>query len=405
MRNLLKPALVALLWPSDAHTDSPPTIFAWGNNTSGQLGIGSEISKSVPSAIDDLSREQISSIFSSPQCNSSAALTSSGSLFTWGNGLDNILGHNAGDSNVILPTQVSLSFPIAKLAVGGGHMLGLTSSGSLISWGLDDCGQCGQAVVRQSVDPRAFRPQLLRGKSPGAVVGELEGEQIVSISCGKYFSVALSASGKVFTWGAGREYALGHGDRTAQPLPKRVSALDGVHIVQVACGRNFVVAVDKDGGVHAWGNNDYGQLGMGQTERFKALPAKLRTISGVVEVACGDFHVLALNSAGEVWSWGQGADGQLGHGNASNQGTPSLIAGLPKIARIVCGGGHSAFVTREFGLLMCGRGSDGQLARQGKFESIASNRMIPVEIEMFRGKRVLQAAAGMHHSLALVMNK
>ena len=129
------------------------------------------------------------------------------------------------------------------------------------------------------------------------------------------------------------------------------------------------------------------------------------TATATAEIACGDFHVLAVNKDGEVYSWGNGSDGQLGHGSVSNQATPSLVAGLPKIAHVMSGGGHSGFITQEFGLMMCGRGTDGQLGRQGKNESIASNRNVPVTVELFSGSRVLQAAGGAHHSMALVINK
>lgn len=404
MKHLLKPAVLAFLWPNDSRSESNPNLYAWGNNTSGQLGLGSEISKAFPSVVEDLKREHVSKVFSSGQCNSSVAINPTGEVFTWGNGLDNILGHNTGEANVITPTKINLENSFTKVAVGGGHMIGLTKDGKLISWGLDDCGQCGHEIVKHVVDPRAFRPQLLRGKSPGPVKGELDGVKIVDVACGKYFSVALSEEGYVYTWGAGREYALGHGNRDSYKTPKRVGGLEGVKITQIACGRNFVIARDSEGAVYSWGSNEYGQLGLGLVEKFKAQPQKLRLLKDVVDISSGDFHVLAVTSQGEVFSWGSGGDGQLGHGNNSSQATPTVINNLPKVAHVACGGGHSGFITQDFRLLMCGRGIDGQLGRQGKIESIASNRNIPLQVEQFSRSRVLQVAAGMHHSLALVID-
>lgn len=403
MRHLLKSGLLAMFWPSDTRSESTPSVYSWGNNTSGQLGLGSEISKALPCQIQDLKRERVQNLFASGQCSSSSAITDLGEILTWGNGLDNILGHNAGDSNVLIPTRLNIEKSFKKIALGGGHMLGITTEGSIWSWGLDDCGQCGQEILKQVVNPREFRPQLLRGREPGPVVGI--DEKVKDVACGKYFSVALTEAGEVYTWGVGREYALGHGNRDSLKTPTKVKALQDVKITQIAAGRNFVIALDGLGNVYSWGSNDYGQLGLGQNERFKSSPEKLRLLHDIVQLSCGDFHVLALNKNGEVYSWGQGTDGQLGLGTTSNQATPSLIKSLGKVSRVECGGGHSAFITSEFKLMMCGRGTDGQLGRQGKIESIASNRNSPVEVEHFSGSRVLQVAGGAHHSLALVIEK
>lgn len=403
MRHILKSGLLAVFWPGDTRSESTPSVFSWGNNTSGQLGLGSEISKALPCQIHDLKRERVQNLFASGQCNSSSAITDQGEIMTWGNGLDNILGHNAGDTNVLIPTRLNINKSFKKIALGGGHMLAITSEGNIWSWGLDDCGQCGHEVLKQVVNPREFRPQVLRGREPGPVVGI--NKKVKDVACGKYFSVALTEDGEVYTWGVGREYALGHGNRDSLKTPTKVKAFEGVKITQIAAGRNFVIALDEAGNVYSWGSNDYGQLGLGQNERFKAVPEKLRLLQDVVQLSCGDFHVLALNKNGEVYSWGQGTDGQLGLGTTSNQSTPSLVKNIGKVSRVECGGGHSAFITSEFRLLMCGRGTDGQLGRQGKIESIASNRNSPVEVEHFSGFRVLQVAGGAHHSLALVIEK
>jgi alpha-tubulin suppressor-like RCC1 family protein len=405
MKKIYKSAIVAMLLPGDSKSEDNPYVYAWGNNISGQLGIGSDISKAYPNLIEDLRREKIQGIFSSGQSNSNAALTASGGILTWGNGLDGILAQNSGDSNKLVPTKVPLDYKLTKVAIGGGHMAALTLDGQVVSWGLDDCGQCGHEIVSQVVDPRNFRPQVLRGKSPNLVKNFPDSIKIVDISCGRFFTAAVTEDGNLFTWGSGRDYNLGHGDRNPQKLPKQVKGLEGIKIIKVACGRDFAVALDANGNLYSWGNNDYGQLGLGQTEKFKATPQVIREINNVVEVACGDFHVLALNKDGEVYSWGNGFDGQLCHGSTSNHSSPSLINNIPPIARISCGGGHSGFITQNFELLMAGRGTDGQLGRQGKIESLASNRTVAVPVDHFKGKKVLQIAAGAHHTLALVIDK
>ena len=401
MRHIIKTGLLVALGSSDTSNETNPQIYAWGNNRSGQLGLGSEVSVGYPSIIEDLNREKIESIWASSQCNSSSAITYTGEVLTWGSGLDTILGHNSTDSNVLIPTRVNLEHSYKKISMGGGHMLALSTSGELWSWGLDDCGQCGQELIKKSSNPREFRPSVLKGRSPSKVLNI--SDRVIDVTAGKYFSIALTEKGEVYSWGVGREYALGHGSRDTLKHPEKISTLSSIK--QVSSGRNFAVALDSEGHVYTWGTNDYGQLGLGQNDRFKSTPEKVRFVDNIVQVACGDFHVLALTADGEVYSWGNGTDGQLGIGTNSNQATPTLIKTLPKIAKIECGGGHSGFITSDFKLMMCGRGIDGQLGRHGKNESVASNRNLPIEVDYFTGARVLQFAGGAQHSLALVIGK
>lgn len=401
MRHIIKTGLLVALGSSDTSNENNPHTYAWGNNRSGQLGLGSEVSVGYPSVIEDLKRVKIESIWTSSQCNSSSAISSAGEILTWGNGSDNILGHDSTDSNVLIPTRVNLEHSFKKIAMGAGHMLGLSSSGEVWSWGLDDCGQCGQEQVKKSSNPREFRPSVLKGRSPSKVLNIPD--RVIDVTAGRYFSIALTEKGEVYTWGVGREYALGHGSRDTLKQATKLATLSSIK--QVSAGRNFAVALDNEGNVYTWGTNDYGQLGLGQNDRFQATPQKVRFVSNVVQVACGDFHVLALTADGEVYSWGNGTDGQLGIGTNSNQTTPTLIKAMPKIAKIECGGGHSGFITSDFKLMMCGRGIDGQLGRHGKNESVASNRSLPIEVDYFTGARVLQFAGGAHHSLALVIGK
>jgi alpha-tubulin suppressor-like RCC1 family protein len=106
------------------------------------LGTGSEISKAEPSLIEELNAYHVKQISTSGISRSSAALTSNGKVFTWGNGMDGVLGHRATDSNILIPTLVDSldQYTFDKISVGTGHMVALTAEGTLFSWGLNDNG-------------------------------------------------------------------------------------------------------------------------------------------------------------------------------------------------------------------------------------------------------------------------
>mmetsp|Transcript_8694 Transcript_8694/g.8704 ORF Transcript_8694/g.8704 Transcript_8694/m.8704 type:complete len:417 (+) Transcript_8694:19-1269(+) len=405
---LFKPGLLfagSFYCSNQTNSDPSYSVFSWGQNTSGQLGLGSDTSRALPTLIEELENQNIKSIHSSGQSNSSVALDVNGHEFTWGSGLDGVLGHSETDANVLIPTPLIQLYDakLVKVACGRGHMAGLTNDGKLYTWGLDDNGQCGhEENLEQVKNPKAFKPQIFKGgKPPKQVKGELESKKVIEIGCGGHFTAVVTEDGEVYTWGQGRDYALGHGDRTPLKLPRKVQGLEGKKIVKLACGRNFCIVLDNEGKLYSWGNNEYGQLGLSQTDRFRATPQQIKVLSNVVEIATGDFHVMALTDKGNVFSWGAGSDGQLCHGNTSNQSTPRLIQGIPLVSRLSCGGGHSAFITQDFRLLMVGRGRDGQLGRQGNVESVASYRTTTVPVEYFSNYRVLQVSCGSDHSLAL----
>lgn len=404
--SFFKPGLLfvgSYISSDSTHSDASYSVFAWGQNTSGQLGLGSDIGRGIPEIIEELEHQNIRSLHSSPHSNSSIALDVNGHAYTWGSGLDGILGHSETDANVLIPTPLIQLFGahLTKVASGSGHMAALTADGKIWTWGLDDNGQCGHNEnLDQTKNPKAFKPQSFKGgKSPSEVMGELEGKRVVDVGAGRHFTAAVTESGEVYTWGMGRDYALGHGDRNQEKHPKKVQGLE--NIIKIACGRNFCIAIDKQGNLFSWGSNENGQLGISKTDRFRATPQHNKVINNIVEIACGDFHAMALNDKGSVFSWGSGSDGQLCHGNSSNQSTPRQIQNIPAISRLACGGGHSAFITQDFKLLLVGRGRDGQLGRQGKVESVASYRTSAVPVEFFDNYRVVNVALGSDHSLAL----
>ena len=397
-----------LLAQTQPISEQSTQVYSWGLGSSGQLGLGSETSRGLPTHIKELETSHVMKVSSSGYCNSSTALTSQGRVFTWGSGIDGILGVNEDDANVLIPTLLQRleGRHFSKVACGGGHMIAIDSDGHLHSWGLDNDGQLGHKREEQNKGSKFYKPTFFKGgKASEPVSGPLAEKRVVDVACGRYFSAAVTSEGEVYTWGAGRDFALGHGDRGNKNLPTKVEALAGERVVKITCGKNFTVALTVTGNVYAWGNNDLGQLGISKADRCTELPTRLSTVAEVVDIAAGDLHVLALTRSGQVYSWGNGADGQLGHSNTANQFAPKLIQSLPQIAKVACGGGHSAFITSEFSMLMCGRGRDGQLGRQARAENVAGPKTIPTVVEFFSASKVLDVACGADHTLAVTIPK
>nr|CAD7453260.1 unnamed protein product [Timema tahoe] len=153
-------------------------------------------------------------------------------------------------------------------------------------------------------------PQLVEG---------LAGKEVVDIAShpdGKHY-LALTGDGEVYTWGSGDGGRLGHGDNNSREEPTLVQALAGKHVVRVACGSTYSAAITVSGELYTWGRGNYGRLGHGSSDDYTT-PTVVAALRGhrVVDVACGsgDAQTLVVTDAGLVFSWGDGDYGKLGAG-------------------------------------------------------------------------------------------
>jgi len=125
------------------------------------------------------------------------------------------------------------------------------------------------------------------------------------VSAGAVHSLALTADGAVWSWGDGWRGKLGHGDEQSQPLPKKVEALAGQHVVAVSAGGGHSLALTADGSVWSWGDGRCGQLCHGD-QQDQLLPKKVEAFAEqrVVAASAGEHHS-AITADGDVWSlWG-----------------------------------------------------------------------------------------------------
>jgi alpha-tubulin suppressor-like RCC1 family protein len=223
-------------------------IFAWGNNTFGQLGNGNNVSSDVPVLVD-----------------------------------------TSGVLRGKLITQVSSSID--------GFSLALSTDGLIYSWGSNSSGQLGNGTNINSNIPVAVNTS-----------GVLNGKFITQISTGLMFSVALASNATVYTWGVGANGQLGNGTNINSNVPVAVNmsgVLAGKTITKIAAGENHVLVLSSDGKVYSWGNNSSGQLGNG-TNISSNVPVGpvdgLLNGKTIVDIAAGNQFSLALDSNGIVYA-------------------------------------------------------------------------------------------------------
>ena len=199
-----------------------------------------------------------------------------------------------------------------RVACGGGHVLALAGAGDVYAFGANDSGQLGLGHRAPRDSPARVAGGLLAGA-----------EGVLCVAAGDTHSAAVTASGRVYTWGGNERGQLGHGRASLGEdalVPKRVgvAATDtaGVAAVSVACASKAVVAVVASGDVLAWGSGACGALGGGVSDDAPE-PRRIDPVrfgnERIVAVSAGHEHFAALaESRRRVFVWGSDAKGQLG---------------------------------------------------------------------------------------------
>ncbi|CAA9284795.1 MAG: BNR repeat domain protein [uncultured Chloroflexi bacterium] len=169
--------------------------------------------------------------------------------------------------------------------------------------------------------------------------------------------------------------------------------------VGVAAGENHTLALMADGSVRAWGHNHFGQVGDGTPDDFNHEyafePVPVQGLSGVVAVAAGENHSLAVRSDGSLWAWGSNATCQLGNGTCGgNRRAPAAVPGLAGVRAAAGGWKHTLAVTADGGLWGWGYNDAYQL---GSTESVNGSALAPRRLL----EGVAAAQGGWLHTVAL----
>lgn len=239
-------------------------IYAWGDNGYGQLGINScDNHASSPKLVKSLARNVTIQIACG--ANHTLALTADGNVYAWGQNTFGQLGlkHRQGpQKDPALVTSLAAT-PLVLLAAAGHHSAAVTQSGYLLMWGSNKHGQLGYTPKGDALvsDTPTLVPNLAAYSEP-----------IRYVALGESHTAALDSLGKLWTSGYGRYGQLGHGTTDNCPIPRTVLDLCGSKVGQVACGRGHtLVYIPSQGHVYAFGQGFSGQLGT-KTPHSSALP-------------------------------------------------------------------------------------------------------------------------------------
>jgi alpha-tubulin suppressor-like RCC1 family protein len=313
--------------------DSAGNVWAWGSNTYGQLGYTASPT-SVPGKATFPGGTVITAVAAGQY--HSLALDQAGKVWAWGSNSSGQLGDGT-TTGTSTPEKLG-TFPtgtvIIAIAAGYAHSLAVDNTGQVWAWGDNLHGQLG--------NPAATQPQ----KTPIAVTSTTGLTGAVSVGAGgmSNSSFAVTATGRVWSWGDNTYGQLGNGTTTSpQTSPAQVLDLTGALAVQGDYYHS--VALLNDGTSWAWGSNLYGEVGDNSTAQ-RLSPVEVQNLGAATGVTAGPQYSMAfLQTDGSVWSWGYNAFGELGDGTTTNRQLPVPIAGPTGVVALAAGGDAAVAVT------------------------------------------------------------
>jgi len=201
-------------------------------------------------------------------------------------------------------------------------------------------------------------------------------------------TLAIQSNGTLWAWGQNNDGQLGNGTTyTHKALPIQVGT--DTTWKTITNGFGFSIGIKTDGSLWAWGRNSRGQLGTGLGS--SSTPVKVGNDSNWLMVSAGGEFVIALKNNGTLWAWGYNYDGQLGNGNTNDASTPIQIGTDSNWVLVSAGYQHSLALKSDSTLWTWGSNSNGQLGRSG-------NQRIPMQVGNHEWKSI---GAGGSHSLGI----
>jgi alpha-tubulin suppressor-like RCC1 family protein len=283
-------------------------VQCWGFNSHGQLGNGNYLDSATPAVVKGL--ESGVTAVTSGGLHSCAIV--SGNVKCWGYNVDGELGDNSIDDSNVPVTVVNLSNVVA-IAAGGYHTCAVTASGSIRCWGWNSAGQLGDGTMTAT---NFGSPTTVSGISGG----------VTMLTAGGLHTCAL-IGGAVKCWGYNVDGELGNGSTSQSLVPSTVAGLSGV--TAISAGATHTCAILSAGTARCWGGNAHGQLGNNSTASTNAgaTVAVSGIASGMTSLASGGYHTCAV-VAGAEKCWGDNEFGELGIGSLTDSHVPAAVGGL-----------------------------------------------------------------------------
>lgn len=359
----LHPVQISCGKAHSAIIDVHSTLYCFGLGTNGQLGQGDNNVESShePLCVSYLTSTHVQYV----ACGSNHTLCVSveNRVFAWGDNSFGQLGMGCKTTQPVgLPYWVEKLVSVRKVACGGNQSFVMTKT-NVLACGSNVAGQLG---LGDRIDRSSYEviPMFRKFCAIADSFNEIDCDmwstfkplaEDVELSCGIYHTLALS-KGRVYSWGIGDDGRLGHGDEESCFTPTLVKSLVDIPIIGIACGGSHSGVVASNRAVFTWGSGLLGQLGLGRAQ-CRNVPTRVCVLqnAGVAQLSFGEWHSMALCQSGTLYAWGFGEEGQLGLQDEKFELvhrialSPVAVQLLPctGATMVTCGGSHTFVVTER----------------------------------------------------------
>ncbi|MCU0701536.1 MAG: hypothetical protein MUC96_33915 [Myxococcaceae bacterium] len=296
------------------------SLWTWGDNASGQLGVAGLPEQFLPLPIEQASRFRVVAAGR----RFTAAIRDDGRVVAFG-ALSGLLSNDAD---------------FTAIAAGDQHVLALKRDGTLWSAGENEAGQLGDGTTTSRT-----------------VLQQLGAERYLAIAAGGRHSLAVRADNTLWAFGANDDGQLGVMQANAL-TPVQVDATTTWRTV--AAGAGHSLAIRTDGSLWAWGRNESAQLGLGSLTAVRT-PTRVGTLTGWDSVSAGRTHSAGLRQPGLLYTWGSNGDGELGDNTTTLRNTPQPLGAATDWTSVSAGDAFTVATRSDSTVFTWGRNSLGQL--------------------------------------------
>jgi len=372
-------------------------LYAYGNNSNGQLGSGTTHSiREFTHILDDV-------VHISTGEGHSMAIRSDGSLWGWGQNNYGQLGDGTRTNRL---NPVKIMEDVVEVAVGGLHTLAIRSDGTLWGWGSNWYGQLTADGISAHVNPIRLLDDATDTQTD--TIRNAQIERIpVSVAAGNQTGFVIGQNGNLFAWGDNSYGQLGFISSKCDSLVSEMAWITGYmdsfvsemtwvmgEVISVATsGSGHTMVITEDGRLWGWGRNDYGQIGDGTVMDRNAPTYIMSDVAAVAVSSCLlKGTTMAIKTDGSLWGWGNNSEGRLTGGTEIAQRRPVHI--MDDVAAVSIGA--SAVVTLSGRVMRRGTEvlairTDGSLWRWGFGQSLPAHIM----------DNIVAISAGGSHSMAI----
>jgi alpha-tubulin suppressor-like RCC1 family protein len=310
------------------------TLWGWGLNTSGQLGVNDTINRSTPvtTFAGGTNWKQVAG-----GGEYTAAIKTDGTLWTWGLNSSGQLGDNTIINRSTPVTTLTGGTDWKQVACGQEYTSAIKTDGTLWTWGRNQFGQLGDNTTTQRNTPVT------------TFTGGTNWKQVTCSST--YYTAAIKTDGTLWTWGVNTYGAIGD-NTTTQRLTPVTTFTGGTNWKQVVSGGYHTAAIKTDGTLWTWGLNSFGHLGVNDTNNRTTPVTTFAGGTNWKQVSGGGYHTAAIKTDGTLWTWGRNSYGAIGDNTTTNRSTPvTTTAGGTNWKSVSGGSYHTAAIKTSDDLL------------------------------------------------------